>query len=281
MSALENITVRSGCQCGGSCHSKQTAALAPHELLTKDFSAPTGGCACSKGGRACPRHYIAISGLVLSAFLISHLALNALGLWPGPFQFAVNSLHKLGIALPVLELNLLFMPLVIHIVLATKTLRREKLKFGGEKHHHGSDLRNWLQRVTALILLAFLAFHVLTMSQWGLHLVYRLTNWQALSRYAESGLFDPARAFESVRAGVGSFWGGGAGNPMNLLVAQFYLLGIAAAIFHMANGVATGAEVLGFTKTEASQRKAWQICILAGLVIGAIGLLAWYAMTIK
>ena len=64
--------------------------------------------------------------------------------------------------------------------LAQLTLRREELKFGVEKHHHGSDLRQWLQRVTALIMLAFILFHVITLHRWF------------------GGRFDPANAFSSA-----------------------------------------------------------------------------------
>jgi hypothetical protein len=111
----------------------------------------------------------------------------------------------------------------------------------------------------AVILLAFLAFHLATMHRWGLHLVFRLTRWQALDRYAAGGLFEPSRAFASVRDGLGNFWSAASGHPANLLVAQFYLLGITLAVYHLANGVATGSEVLGLTATPAAQRRLWRI----------------------
>jgi hypothetical protein len=40
-----------------------------------------------------------------------------------------------------------------------------------------------------------------------------------------------------------------------LLIAEFYLLGIASAVYHLANGVATGAEVLGFVATIAQKER--------------------------
>jgi hypothetical protein len=129
-----------------------------------------------------------------------------------------------------------------------------------------------------VILLVFLTFHLATMHRWGLHLVFRLTHWPSLERYATGGLFEPSRAFASARGGLGNFWSGAAGHPANLLVAEFYLLGIAAAAYHLANGVSNGAEVLNFVTTAQSQRKLWRTCICAGLGLGAVGLTAWYAL---
>jgi succinate dehydrogenase / fumarate reductase, cytochrome b subunit len=270
-------TMHGGCQCGGNCHSRQSAALTPNQLLALDFSSESTGCQCSKTGRVCSRRYLAATGFLLAFFLVSHLAVNALGMRPALMQSAVNGIHNLGIALPVLEALLIFFPLLIHVSLGVRTLWREKLTYGVEKHHHGSDLRQWLQRLTALILLVFLAFHVATLSRWGLHLVYGATNWQALDHYAAGGLFVPARAFESIHAAVGRFWSDSSGHAGNLLTVQFYLLGIAAAVYHAANGVATGAEVLDWTTTPAAQKKFWRICFWSGLGLGGLGLAAWYS----
>ena len=204
-----------------------------------------------------------------------------LGLWPTRFQTAIYHIHGLGAALPALEIGLIFIPLTIHVAFGLRTLCREKLNFGVEKHHHGSDLRQWLQRVTAVILLAFLAFHLVTMHRWGLHLVFRLTHWPALERYAAGGLFEPSRAFASARDGLGNFWSAASGHPANLLVAQFCLLGIAAAVYHLANGVVTGSEVLGLTATPAAQRWLWRTCLIAAPLLLLVGMTVWYAFAVK
>jgi succinate dehydrogenase hydrophobic anchor subunit len=168
-------------------------------------------------------------------------------------------------------------PLAIHVALGVRTLRREGLKLGVEKHHQGSDTRYWLQRVTAVILLVFLAFHLATMHRWGFHLVYQITHWPALGHYAAGGLFEPRRAFASISEALSFFWDEQAANPANLLIAEFYLLGIASAVYHLANGVATGAEVLGFVTGSARKERLWRCCMVAGGVLAAIGMGAWYA----
>ena len=68
---------------------------------------------CQCGGKNCPRHYLAFTGLLLGGFLVLHLAINTLGLWPDVFQAAVNRNHALGPLLPALEIGLIFLPLTI------------------------------------------------------------------------------------------------------------------------------------------------------------------------
>jgi succinate dehydrogenase/fumarate reductase cytochrome b subunit len=272
---------KGSCGCGGhGRHAQATVQPDPRVILALKFGEEAER-ECNCGGATCPRHYLAITGFILVAFVVLHLTVNMLGLWPARFQAAVNHIHGLGAALPILEIGLIFIPLTIHVAFGLRTLRREKLKFGVEKHHHGSDLRQWLQRVTAVILLAFLAFHLATMHRWGLHLVFRLTHWPALERYAAGGLFEPSRALASVRDGLGNFWSSASGHPANLLVAQFHLLGITAAVYHLANGVATGSEVLGLAVTPPAQQRLGHLCLVTAPLLLLIGMVAWYAFAVK
>jgi succinate dehydrogenase / fumarate reductase cytochrome b subunit len=233
----------------------------PRAILTLKFGAEAEHpCNCS--GRTCPRRYLVWSGFALGGFLLLHLALNSLAWWPEKFQAASNRIHSLGAALPMLEVGLVFIPLAVHIAFGLRTLCREKLRFGVEKHHHGSDLRQWLQRLTALILLVFIAFHVVTLHRWF------------------GGRFDPLDALGSASRAIRQFWRGlPAGHPGNLLFAQFYLLGIAAAVYHLANGIATGAEVLGWVSTPGSQQRLWRISVIASSALLLAGLAAWLALT--
>jgi hypothetical protein len=66
-----------------------------------------------------------------------------------------------------------------------------------------------------------------------------------------------------------------------LLFAQFYLLGIVAGMYHLTNGVATGAEVLGIVSTPVAQDRLWRICVMAAPVLLLAGLAAWYAFALK
>jgi succinate dehydrogenase / fumarate reductase cytochrome b subunit len=176
----------------------------------------------------------------------------------------VSRNHSLGAWLPVLEVGLIFIPLAIHLAFGLRTLRREKLKYGVEKHHHGSDLRQWLQRLTAVILLAFVSFHLVVMHRWF------------------CGRFDPHHAFASASRAVWQFWSGlPAGNVANLLFAQIYLLGIVAAVYHVTNGLATAAEVVGWVRTPAAQERLWRACLCAAPLLLLAGMAAWYALAVN
>jgi succinate dehydrogenase / fumarate reductase cytochrome b subunit len=257
---------KSGCKktsCGCGSHGHQTSSPDPRSILMMKFGAAARHeCGCS-GGR-CPRHYLALTGFALAGFLLLHLIINSLALWPEKFQSAVDRNHSLGAWLPVLEVGLIFIPLVIHVTFGLRTLRREKLKFGVAKHHHGSHLRQWLQRVSAVILFAFILFHVITLHRWL------------------GGRFNPHSAFDSASRAIWQFWRGlPTGHPVNLLVAEFYLLGIVAAAYHVGNGITTGAEVLGLTTTATAQKWLMRACLVLGLVLLLVGLAAWHALTPK
>jgi len=251
---------KGSCGCGG--HGRAAAPPDPRAILAMKFDAPAAAGSC--GCHACPRHYLAFTGFCLAGFLVLHLAMNALALWPAKFQAAVSRNHSLGLLLPVLEAGLIFAPLAVHVAYGLRMLRRDKLKYGVEKHHHGSDLRNWLQRLTALILLAFILFHLAVLHRWL------------------GGRFDPDNAFASASHAIWQFWSGlPAGHPGNLLFAEFYLLGLAAGVYHVANGLVTGAEVLGWVRTSAAQDRLWRISACAAPALFLAGLAAWYALALR
>jgi len=115
--------------------------------------------------------------------------------------------------------------------------------------------------VTAVILLLFLTFHVVVLHRWF------------------GGRFDPHNAFSSASQAIWQFWHGQpAGSFPNLLFAQFYLVGIVAAVYHVANGMATGAEVLGLARTPAAQARLERLCLIAAPVLGFVSLAAWWAL---
>lgn len=102
---------KTSCRCGGHRRkgAPRPAEPDPRTILALDFTdAKPHACNC---GHTCPRHYLAITGYLLGGFLLLHLALNTLALWPGRFQAAVNQNHALGWILPVLETGLIFIPL--------------------------------------------------------------------------------------------------------------------------------------------------------------------------
>ena len=253
---------KSNCGCGGHGHAK-TTGLNPRMIRTIKFGEEDEHqCSCSGGGR-CPRHYLAPTGYVLGGFLILHLLVNSLALWPGEFQQWVNRIHSLGALLPGLEISLAAV-LTFHIAVGLRLMRRDKLKFISGDHFHGSPMRQWLQRVTAVVMLAFILFHVVTLHRWF------------------GGRFDPHDAFSSAAHAIWQFWHGqAAGSFPNLLFAQLYLLGIVAAVYHLTNGIATGAEVLGLVSKPIAQDWLWRICVITAPALLLAGLAAWWALAVK
>jgi len=50
-----------------------------------------------------------------------------------------------------------------------------------------------------------------------------------------------------------------------------------SAVYHLANGMATGAQVLGLAVTLKQKERCLGFCTGAAFVLMAIGMAAWYA----
>jgi succinate dehydrogenase/fumarate reductase cytochrome b subunit len=119
-----------------------------------------------------------------------------------------------------------------------------------------------------------------TLHEWGLHRVYQVTHAAALSRYATGGLFQAgSAAFRSTVEGFGSFCG--ASTAGNLLVALACLLGVWAAVFHVANGAWSGGAIWNLLPTPESKRRWGYACAAIGIVLFVAGTAAWYAFTLS
>ncbi len=269
LTVLREESCGSGCGCGGHGHGTKEGHGSSHE----------GGHSCSCG--SCPRHYHSLAGIILGLYLIAHLTISFLGLWPDRYQSVLNAVHTHRLALVMAEIGFIFIPLAVHIGYGIRFLWREGFTLPNRKHHYGSAGRFFLQRVSAVILLLFIVFHVATMHPAGLHQVYRFTHWTALQRYAIGGLFDPNLAYESTANGIRSFWNvQELGHPGNMVIVAFYLLAVLAAVYHLANGVATAAMVWDVTPDNSpAARRLWHVCLAGGAVLLVLGVGAWYAFT--
>lgn len=268
LTVLREESCGSGCGCGG------------HGAKEGHDSSHDGEHSCGCG--SCPRHYHSLAGIVLGVYLIVHLTISFLGFWPERYQSVLSAIHTHRLALIMAEIGFIFLPLAVHIGYGIRFLWREGLTLPKKKHHYGSARRFLLQRVSAVILLLFIVFHVATMHPAGLHQVYRFTHWTTLERYALGGLFDPSHAYESTANGIRSFWNvQELGHPGNILIVGFYLLAIFAAVYHLANGIATTAMVWDLTPDDSpAARTLWRWCLAGGAALLLVGLGAWYAFTI-
>jgi succinate dehydrogenase / fumarate reductase cytochrome b subunit len=223
-------------------------------------------------------------GLVFGGYITVHLIINAsAALSPKVFQKNVDHIHSLEPMLPFIEIAAIFGPLAFHALYGIY-IAFSGVKFNTTKYHYGGNVRYFLQRWTAVILLAFIAFHVGTLHKWGFHLVYSITHIPWLSGYSTMGLFNPDdnQAFDSTVSGVKFFWNAdNPWNPGNVAVMAFYLLGVWSAVFHWANGLWTSAIVWGLTVTRQSQKRWGNVCCAFGIVMLIIGTIAWAAFTVS
>jgi len=236
---------------------------------------------CGCGKRFCPRKVHSVAGVIFGVMMVQHLIVNALGLWPARYQAVVDRIHGLGGLLPWLSVTLVFLPLAVHVGFGLKMLRGAGFAYHTGKHHRGGDLRFLLQRVSAVILLAFLGLHILTLHDWGFHQVYRLTGWDALSAYQTSGLFHPDQAYTSTASAIRDLASpAGRLSAGNVFVIGFYLLAIWATAYHLSNGLSTTALVWNLTRSRESERRLVRVCTGFGIALACVGTLAWCAFTI-
>ncbi|MCL2639644.1 MAG: hypothetical protein FWD53_02250, partial [Phycisphaerales bacterium] len=126
-------------------------------------------------------------------------------------------------------------------------------KYNSLKYPYASNIRYTLQRWAGIILVLFIAYHVITLHRWGL------------------AKFNPHnRAYQSTAAAL----------QINLFITLFYLLGIWAAVFHFANGLWSSAIVWGLTTTTSAQKRWGKLCCLFGISLLLLATIAWTAFAI-
>lgn len=190
------------------------------------------------------RRLHSLTGILFGGYIIVHLLVNATLLEgsrydgnPTVFQQQVDKIHSLP-WLFLIEWTAIYLPLIYHTVYGIWIAVTGQPNVGSYGY-----LKNWFyvaQRVTAIILVFFILFHVLSMKIGG-------------SVFS----FVPVElAHESTVAHLQSYWWVG------WLV---YPIGILAATFHLSNGFWTAAITWGLTTTKAAQRRWGLAC--AGLFL--------------
>jgi succinate dehydrogenase / fumarate reductase cytochrome b subunit len=254
-----------GCGCGrhDAAPDAQTAALASGAIVTltprarpvADAPASTvqypsaHKCACKKLRPY--RRIHSLAGLLFGAFLVVHLGIGATAVWPSTFQANASVLHSVAERFPALEVVALGIPLLVVIALGVHLLAEAGLSPTRKRCKRGGRVRYFLQRTSALVILAFIGFHIATLSRWGLH----------------GGSYDPDNAFASVAAALRA----------NTAVEALYFLAILAVSYHFANGLWTGAIAWGAIESDRGKR-AWEAaCAVFGAALCTTGLVALYA----
>jgi succinate dehydrogenase / fumarate reductase cytochrome b subunit len=184
--------------------------------------------------------------LPVGGFLVFHFWTNAKALQGQEvFDQAIGEIAHMPY-LPVLEWGLVLLPLLFHALYGVKLAMEGKPNVGRYPHS-----RNWmytLQRVTGILAFAFIAFHLY--EYWGQKVAGKMTHHEFYGALSSN--------LSSTVRGV----------PVHALV---YVFGIAACVFHFANGLWGFCFSWGITVSRRSQQAAAVVFGVVGLVVFLLG----------
>lgn len=191
-----------------------------------------------------PRRLHSLTGVVpLGAFLFFHLWLTAaLGSSRDVYDRQIGFLHG-GPFFGFLEVVLVILPLLYHGVYGVI----RSLQPRDPNHAYDTDVLLTLQRASGIVVLVFIAAHV-----WE----FRGQTWThglAVSSYSTK----LAEHLSSTQSGV----------PF---VALGYVAGIAATVFHFANGMTSFCTTWGFAPTFAARQRFRVLFRVVGVVLFAL-----------
>lgn len=199
------------------------------------------------------RRLHSLTGLVFGGYLVVHLIVNATIAQMGDvYQVQVDKIHGLPL-LTFVEWGFIFLPIIYHTVYGIWITITGQPNVGNYGYY-----RNWLytlQRISAIIIVLFLLFHVLTLK-------FAVAG-------ADSALtFDPHNAAASVHGHMQTHW---------LIAYLVYPIGILASCFHLANGFWSAAITWGLATSAGAQRRWGMACAgLFGLTL-VLGFVALFA----
>ena len=255
--------------CGCGHHAAESTAQQTSE------AAAGNSCKCQKLRWIRQTH--AALGLVFGLFLVEHFTAIALGLRPGLFEEHIRGVHAALRQMPWLE-ALVFVPLVALVPFGLYLLAKAGLRYNVKKCNRGGKLRFFLQRVSAVVILAFIAFHLLTLRDWGPRFASAEAARSSLSTAADNS---PKPAYATSVWQIWSFLSpASASSPWRFVVIACYLLGMTAAVYHFANGLWTGAIAWGLTASDSSKARSLWAFTAFGIVLMMLGAMGWYAFIV-
>lgn len=195
------------------------------------------------------RRLHSLTGIVFGLYICVHLLINATLIQGGNvYQTQVDKIHSLPFLFGI-EWVFLYIPIIYHTVYGAWIILTGQPNNGAYPYFKNAFYL--LQRISAIILAAFIFYHVLSM-----HGILGMA-------------FDPAHATPSAIAII---------NAHPLVAWLVYPIGIIAACFHTANGFWTAGISWGLTISKGGQRRWGWVCLaifigmtVAGLIsLGAI-----------
>lgn len=178
----------------------------------------------------------------IGLFVVQHLIINHFAVYgEESFNKAAGFMGSLPFVI-VLEIFVIYLPILFHAVLGVMIVFEAKDKSKNVASY--GFFRNWmfmLQRITGVITLVFIAFHV----------------WQTRVQVAIGGATVDYQMMEGILTNFGWF------------IA--YAIGVLATIFHFANGLWSFLVTWGIAQSPRSQRIATYFSVGVFLVVGYIG----------
>lgn len=175
----------------------------------------------------------------IGIFVIQHLIVNhSIVYGTESFNKAANFMSKLPFVI-FLEWFVIYLPILFHAILGVYIVlitRNNVIKYG--------YFRNWmffLQRVTGIITLFFIAWHV-----WETRVQIGLGNAEMNHSLMEGILSSP-------------------------LLMWIYIIGVVSTVFHLANGLWSFFVSFGITQSPRSQRAVTYFTVLLFLIVSYIG----------
>ncbi len=201
------------------------------------------------------RRLHSLSGLIpVGAYMVVHLLTNASVLnGAATFQNQVDTIHSLGLVLPVVEWTFIFIPLLFHALFGFVIIRSGRGNAG--QYPLQRNVRYTLQRVTGMIAFLFIMYHI-----WQLH-------W--MGGPLGGGKFDPHHATSSAASAIGAA----------LWIQAIYVVGVLSCVFHLANGLWTMGITWGVWTSPKAQKRADLVCSAFGVFMAVVGLSALFGIS--
>ncbi|QDU34226.1 Succinate dehydrogenase cytochrome b558 subunit [Poriferisphaera corsica] len=219
------------------------------------------------------RRLHSLSGIIpIGLFVCVHLFTNAqmiLNTLFGPnpatgesyFQHEVNFIHSMP-ALEIIEYTL-WASIAFHAVLGFVYIFNSK--WNTTHYKYEANYRYTLQRLTGIIAIIFIFFHIATLRwRWDIggfwytpfwaHGGYTVDNWEKIGM-GELGHVPMSLPYTAYAL------------QFHWLIIVFYIVGAGAAIFHWANGLWTAAITWGLTITPTSQKRWGGVCWALGIFL--------------